>query len=114
MKDDYVIGQVIYVVIRGENKVRPMQVVEEILRKTVDGVHRTYMLSSGGNDEPISIHELDAEFFNGPDAVRESLIQKASSTISKIVENARDKAVTLFGDQQIHEVEHNVHSVRAS
>lgn len=104
MMNDYIIGQVLYVVVRGENRVRPMQVVEEILRKTIDGVHKTYMLSPGDDRDTVSIHDLDAEIYSNADEVKHALIEKASSTINKIVDNAVERANQLFHIAQVHEV----------
>ena len=115
MMNDYIIGQVLYVVVRGENRVRPMQVVEEILRKTVDGVHKTYMLYPGDDRDTISIHDLDADIYSSSDEVKSALIEKASTTINKIVDNAVEKASQIFTTAQVHEVtKADSHGARAS
>ena len=104
MMNDYYIGAILYVVVRGENRVRPMRVVEEILRKNFDGVHKTYMLSTGDGPDTISIDDLDAEFYSSPSEVKEALVQKASATISRIVDNAVEKASVLFPGAEVHNV----------
>jgi hypothetical protein len=89
----YKIGQVIYVVLRKEMKVYPMQVTEIITKKTLDGEVTVYMVRGGtAQDEVLPIDQIDGEVFDSPDRVKKTLIDRASASITMLVDDAATKA----------------------
>ena len=89
------VGQILYVVLRKEASVYPMQVIEEITKKTLDGEVTTYMVRAGaGNDKnkTLSINDIDGEIFDSPEKAERTLIERVSSTITARVNNAINKA----------------------
>lgn len=106
-KMKYYVGQVIYVVLRKEAKVYPMQITEEITKKTMSGEQINYVVSSGPNKSSMLINEIDGEIFDSADNVKRTLIDRASVNIEKIVTNAIKKADEWYVSP--HQVQQNAH-----
>lgn len=89
----YSVGQVLYVVLRKEPNVYPMQVVEEITKKTLDGEVTTYMLRAGSDPSKVlALNDIDGEVFDSSDNARKTLIERVSQSINHRVEQAITKA----------------------
>ena len=94
------VGQILYVVFKKDNKVVPVQVVEEVTRKTLDGLKIDYILKVGSDgDTTISLEHLlkEAEVFGSVDETIETLSTRARSSIEKIVSNAVKKSKEWYG-----------------
>ena len=89
----YNVGQVLYVIMKKEARVYPFYVVEEITKRTLDGETVTYMVR-GGTDEKsqLLITEIDGEVFDSPEKARQSLVNRATSQVNKLVDAAIKKA----------------------
>lgn len=89
----YKVGQVIYVVLRREAVVYPVQVVEEITKKTLDGEATTYMIRAGSNPQKVvGVSDVDGELFDTAEAVKATLVDRASASIVERVDQAVAKA----------------------
>jgi len=89
----YTVGQVIYVVLKKETRVYPMMISEQLTRKTLEGEQITYMVR-GGTDEQsqLLITEVDGEIFDSAEKARVTLIERAKTSITRLVDNAVQKA----------------------
>ena len=86
----YNVGQVLYAVINETRQVVPVRIVEETIRKRVDGETCSYMVELPDSSSTIiTLDKLNAEVFLTCDDVRASMIASATSTIDKIVEKAQ-------------------------
>ncbi len=89
----YRVGQVLYVVLRKEARIYPMQVVEEVTKKTLEGTVTTYMVRGGPNAEAsIPIAEVDGEIFDSAAKVQKTLLERATNGINERVQTAVGKA----------------------
>jgi len=89
----YRVGQILYVVLHKETKIYPMQVVEEVSRKTLEGQAVTYMVRGGPSaGEPVAIDRVEGEFFDSAAKVQRALLERATSGINTMVEAAVAKA----------------------
>lgn len=89
MSTSYKVGQVVYAVLRKEAKVFPLQVIEEITKRTLDGEATTYMVKAGQDPKKVvAIADLDAEIFDNAEAARAMLIERATQAITQRVEAA--------------------------
>ena len=89
----YRVGQVLYVVLRKEARIYPMQVVEEVTKKTLEGTATTYLVRGGPNaDAAIPIGEVDGEIFDSAAKVQKTLLERANNGINERVQNAVTKA----------------------
>ena len=89
----YTVGQVLYVVLKKETRIYPMQVVEEITKKTLDGEVTSYMVRAGNDPKAqILIGDIDGEIFDSADKAKAVLIERATASIARLVDNAVQKA----------------------
>ena len=98
----YSVGQIIYVVLRKEGKLLPVQVVEEITKRSLTGESTNYAVKIGRGDasKTLLMSELMGEIFESADRAREALITKATSSIIKIVVAATNRAKEWYGVQE--------------
>jgi hypothetical protein len=90
---EYNVGQILYVVLKKDNKVIPMQVYEEITRKTMDGLKIDYVVKVGSDENTtLKISEIEGDIFSSPEEAISILTEKAKSSITKLVSMAQDKA----------------------
>lgn len=98
-EERYKVGQILFVVMNKATSVVPVQVVEEITKKTINGEAKTYMIKTVLKDEPLyDIKKIKGEVFSSAQQVKETLIRRARSVIDKIVESAVSKASEHFED----------------
>lgn len=89
----YVVGQVIYVVLRKEASVYPLQIVEEIVKKTLEGEVVTYTVRMGADPtKTLTIAEVDGEIFDTAEKAKQMLLEKVFEVISHRVDQAVSKA----------------------
>jgi hypothetical protein len=89
----YRVGQVLYVVLHKETKIYPLQVVEEVIKKTLEGTATTYMVRGGPNvEQSIPIAEVDGEIFDSAVKLQKVLLERATNGINAVVQNAVTKA----------------------
>jgi len=88
------VGQIIFVVPRETTKLLPMQVVEEIKKKTLKGEETTYSIKHGRNDDTrmYDVSKINGEIFVSAEAARTELIKRAKTAIEKMVNGAVDVA----------------------
>lgn len=89
----YSVGQVVYVVLHKKSQVYPMRVIEVINKKTLEGEATQYMLQAGSDPSSnIMMDKLDGEVFVSADEVQQTLIDRASSQIKRLVATAVQKS----------------------
>lgn len=95
----YSIGQVLYVVLTKKSQVYPMQVVEVITKKTLDGEDVSYILQAGSEKtSKIELSTVDGEIFETAERARKTLIERATSQINKLIDLASKKSIEWYGD----------------
>ncbi len=93
----YSVGQVLYVILAKKSQVYPMQVVEVITKKTLNGEVISYVLQAGPNKETVvTLDKVDGEVYNTAHDAKNVLIERATSQISRIVENAVSKSAEWY------------------
>ena len=95
---NYAVGQILYVVLKNDNKVVPMQISEEITRKTLDGLKIDYIVKVGSDDKKttMTVAEIDGDIFESPEQAIEVLTEKAKTSIIRLVNLAQDKAKVWY------------------
>lgn len=89
----YSVGQVVYVCIRKETRVYPMQVTKEITEKTLDGEKTSYVFRGGTDPKAqLLLAEIDGEVFDSAEKARVVLIERATQSINRLVTSAVNKA----------------------
>lgn len=98
----YTIGQVLFVVLTKKNQVYPMQVVETITKRTLRGEEISYVLQAGSDrTSKVTLDTVDGEIFDSAEKARNTLVQRATLQINKLIDTAVSKSTEWYGlDQQ--------------
>ena len=91
------IGQIVFVILAKKNQLIPLQVFEIVSKKTLNGEEVNYMLKAGDSEELVNLNSIDGEIFDSLDDARVALTERASKAISRLVENASEKAKLWYG-----------------
>ena len=89
---NYSIGQILYVLLNRETKICPVQVVEEITKRTLGGETTTYIVKFGKKGETVSLSDLDGQVFESVDVLRHTLHDRITRSVENIVTNTVKKA----------------------
>ncbi len=93
MKQQYKVGQVLFVVSSTKTMIIPVQVVEELTKRTLNGAEVSYIVKVGQNqEEKVDINKIDGEIYTSAAQVKKALIERSSSAIANLVINAEKKA----------------------
>jgi hypothetical protein len=93
MSSTYKVGQVVYALLRKEAAVFPIQVIEEITKKTLDGEVTTYMVRAGADaSKVVALSEVDGEIFDNAEAAKATLVERVTVTVAQRVDQAVARA----------------------
>jgi len=93
----YAVGQILYVILKNENRVYPMQVVEEITKKTLGGEETSYMVQAGQDPKSqMLITDVAGEIFDSASKAQVVLTERATTVIGRLVANAVQKATEWY------------------
>lgn len=84
----YNIGEIIFVVSQKTQQVIPVQVVERIVKSTINGDEIIYKVIGPSGEGPHDLNQIDGEMYVDPKIIREELRQKAIKAIDRMVDNA--------------------------
>lgn len=105
----YEIGQVVFVVLSKKQQIFPMQVVETVTKKTLQGEEIKYCLQAGSDKSTkIMLDQVDGEIFTSSEDARSTLIARASLQITRLVDSAVKKAKDWYAEeakQELNELE---------
>tara|TARA_Y100000310_G_C20650212_1_gene798995 strand:+ start:803 stop:1234 length:432 start_codon:yes stop_codon:yes gene_type:complete len=90
------VGQVLYVILTKKQKVIPIQITEQIVRRSIQGESIQYLVSVPGKNDSIDLKVLGNEIYSQLDQVEEALIKNANMAIRKMTEHAADMAQEHF------------------
>jgi hypothetical protein len=92
----YRVGQILFL-IADASKVVPIQVVEEVIRTTLEGKEKTYIVKfpdkKGTN---VDIKKVKGELFKSKDEVKKYMIDNAKSAIEQMVTLAEEMSINIF------------------
>jgi len=95
----YKVGQVLYVVLQKQTTVYPMQIVEEITKKTLEGSVTDYVLQAGAQEEKIRLKDIQGEVFETPEQTKKVLIERVVKQIERLVDTAVKKSQEWYPTQ---------------
>ena len=93
----YKLGQTIYVV-KG-NTIQPVLVVEEIVKKTMNGSEVTYLVRHK-NNAPVSLMDVGTEAFDDAKSAKKTLIERATNAINLLIDEATKNAKEWYSSSQ--------------
>lgn len=96
----YEVGQVLYLLLSKNKKVAPVQVVEQIVRKSIDGEQVSYMVQLPSNRENsrVSLSKINCEIFTSPSLIKQSMMKNATDAINNLVSNSIKIAQSVFSE----------------
>ena len=101
----YDVGQVLYLLLSKSKKIAPVQVVEQIVRKSIDGEQVSYMVRLPNKENSrMLLSKIECEVFTGCSSIRESMIKNATGAIDQLVSNSREIAQNIFGEEPIEDI----------
>lgn len=112
----YKIGQVLYVLLSRETKICPVQVVEEITKRTLNGETTNYIVKIGKKGETMSLSEMGGQVFESIDSLRQTLFDRIARSVETIIMTSISRAKEWYPNQVEPDVtsQHSVSSAETS
>jgi hypothetical protein len=95
----YSVGDVVYVISNKKRNVVPVQVVEQIVRRSLEGESVSFKVSLPGRDksETIDLHGIDGSVYKTLGDARRYLYDQASEAINSLLATAGEVSKKHFG-----------------
>ena len=114
----YNVGQVLYLIHNEKRTVIPVQVVEQILRRSLEGERTTYMVQlpspRATASDPRELDSLPCEVYESLDDVKTILVKNARVVIDELISKASSLANTHFSNGELAETERPLGQVDVS
>ena len=92
----YQVGQVIFVV--AQRKVIPVQIAEQLIRRTVDGESVEYRVTIDTNTKRLfDLDEIGNLHFESLQSVRDHMMDSATRAVNDLLQQAHEDASKKFG-----------------
>jgi hypothetical protein len=92
----YRVGQILFL-IADASKVVPIQVVEEVIRTTLEGKEKTYIVKfPDKNATTVDIKKVKGELFKSKIEVKNYMVENAKSAIEQMVTLAEEMSINIF------------------
>lgn len=102
----YFVGQIIYLLNTEKLKVYPVQVVEEITRKSLEGKQITYIVKLPDKEGTnVNLADINAKIFVDDKNLKSFMYENAKKNIDKLVSNANEVKENLFSETENSVVE---------
>jgi hypothetical protein len=96
----FVVGQVLFIVINtGKPRLTPVQVVEQITKKTMKGEKISYIVSIGEEQKPLDLDSIPGEIFKSAQEAQDVLSKRAVDGVIKHVNAAVLLAKQRYSEQ---------------
>ncbi len=96
MSSTYRVGQVIYVVMSKEMRVIPLQIIKEVIERTIDGDTTEYIVRGRDEASTMPVSQIEGEVFETSDKARKALIERATTSVHRLVDKAMENAKAWF------------------
>ena len=110
------VGQIIYIMSQSEMTLTPVMIIEEVVRRTLDGEtisHIVEMVGQNGAKKKFSLSDEKFHTFDTIDIARNYLIENATNAIDVMCEQAKKKSLVfaqaVHQDSQQNLQKNNVH-----
>lgn len=95
--DNYQVGQIIFLIGEKTTRVLPIQVVEEVVRTTVDGKIKTYTVKMPDQKETTAdINSLKGQLFKDKESLRSHMTSNAKTAIGNMIASAEKLSTEVF------------------
>jgi hypothetical protein len=95
----YEVGDVVYIISNKKRNVVPVQIVEQIVRRSLSGEAVTFKVALPGKDksETIDLHGIDGSVYKTLPDARRYLYEQASAAINNLLFTAAEVSKKHFG-----------------
>ena len=94
--NQYQVGQILYL-ISDASRVIPIQVIEEVVRTTLNGRELTYNIKFPDKKQTvIDIKKVKGELFESQTLAKNYMINNATQAINQMIETAEEIAINVF------------------
>lgn len=92
------VGQVLFIILNKKQQVIPVQVTEQIVRRTLNGEETSYTVAIPAREglKPMTLEQIDGEVFTSIEQVKERMFENATEVINAITEKAGNVAKNRF------------------
>jgi hypothetical protein len=88
--NEYNVGQILYLMSEKTTKIMPIQVVEEVVRTTLEGKEKTYTVQLPDQKKTkLDIGDLKGEIFDSTNVLRVFMIDNATRAIDRMLDNSK-------------------------
>ena len=103
---NYEVGQILFMTSPKSLNVLPVQIIEEVIRTTMNGQEKTYMLKMpDAKSTVIDIKDIKGELFSSKNELKDSMINNATKAIDDIIEKAQTICNKMFSNKAKEEKE---------
>ena len=92
----YDVGQVVFVISDKHKRVLPVRVVEQVVRRTLDGESVEYRVQGDRGDQTYTLSSIGSNHFSSAQDVRKYMYDNATTTIDEIVGQALNVAQSKY------------------
>ena len=89
---EYRVGQILYLIGEKSTTIMPIQVIEEVIRTTIDGTEKTYTIQLPDKKKTTAdIKDIKGQIFVSIDNLRKNMLKNAENAIDRMI----DKTIQL-------------------
>ena len=100
---NYHVGQILFL-IADTSKVVPIQVIEEVIRTTLDGKEKTYIVKFPNKKSTTAdIKKIKGQLFNSRNEVKIFMLNNAKSAIDQMIAHAEEMSINVF-DSHVNDI----------
>ena len=98
----YEVGQILYMASDKSFKIIPVQIVEEVIRTTINGKEKTYMLMFPDKEKTVvDITKVSANLlFKDEKSIKDYMIENTKKAISALVNDANKVKAAVFASEK--------------
>ena len=96
-KKTYRVGQILFVPDTETNTIIPFQIVEEIVRRTLEGDSTSYRIKLGIDDEVMMLSAVTGDIYESLDTARQMLLANATKWVNHVIIKAEQVAAERYG-----------------
>lgn len=98
------VGDIVYIISNKRRQVFPVQVVEQVIRKTLVGEEITYKVQVPGSNHiaPVDLHGLDGTVHESLQKAKVFLYEQATSAIEAMLRTAHELSASFEQTHQEH------------
>ena len=95
----HAVGDVLYIISNKKRNVVPVRVVEQIVRRTIDGEQVSFKVALPGKNpqESVDLHSIDGTSYRTLGDARRFLYDQATTAINDLLETAAEVSKVHFG-----------------